>query len=166
MKYKEMIVDLTPLLDVILILLFMVLATQSQASTETITALEEEVTRLEQLQAPQSPSEQTWYQTYQQSIGKVNIVFPSSLDPEPMYLILEDGSKIQKPETQDLYYWLLSQIETIDKEVVIVAFTYNNEEIFLRDYRNIVSVITKIDQNSENTVVYQEQLIELSNEFD
>lgn len=96
MKFKEMIVDLTPLLDVILILLFMVLATQSQSTTERITALEEEVSQLEQRQMPQTQSEQTWYQTYQQSIGKVNIVFPSSLDNDPMYLVLEDGSEVQK----------------------------------------------------------------------
>ncbi|HJG47959.1 MAG TPA: hypothetical protein K8U70_03605 [Facklamia tabacinasalis] len=164
MKFKEMIVDLTPLLDVILILLFMVLATQSQSTTETITALEEEVSQLAQTQMPQTQSEQTWYQTYQQSIGKVNIVFPSSLDDDPMYLVLEDGTEVQKPETQDLYSWLSSQVETIEQEVIIVSFTYNNEEIFLRDYRNILSAITQIDQNSDSTVVYQEQLIELSNE--
>ena len=166
MKFKEMIVDLTPLLDVILILLFMVLATQSQSTAETITELDEEVTHLEQTQMPQTHSEQIWYQTYQQSIGKVNIVFPSSLDNDPMYLVLEDGSEVQKPETQDLYSWLSSQIETIEQEVIIVSFTYNNEEIFLRDYRNILSAITQIDQNSNSTVVYQEQLIDQSNKIE
>ena len=83
-----------------------------------------------------------------------------------MYLVLEDGSEVQKTETQDLYSWLSTQIETIEQEVIIVSFTYNNEEIFLRDYRNILSAITQIDQNSDSTVVYQEQLIDQSNEIE
>lgn len=164
MKFKEMIVDLTPLLDVILILLFMVLASQSQASNDQITALETEVTQLQQTQVPGTPSEQTWYQTYQESIGKINVVFPSSIHDSTMYLVLEDGSEIQKPETKDLYEWLVSQINMINEDVVIVAFTYDNDEIYLKDYRNIVSAIMQIDQEIEKTVVYQEKIIELSNQ--
>lgn len=159
MKFKEMIVDLTPLLDVILILLFMVLASQSQASNETIATLEAEVTQLETMKLPQTPSEEAWYQTYQQAIGKVNIVFPSSIDYEPMYVIQEDGTQVYKAETEDLQAFLTSQIASLDEDVIIVAFSYNNDAIYLRDYRNIVSAITQLDQISEKTVVYQEQLI-------
>lgn len=158
MKFKEMIVDLTPLLDVILILLFMVLASQSQASGETIEALEAEVAQLELTQVPGTPSEQAWYQTFQESIGKLNIVFTSSVDDQPMYLILQDGSQIDKPETLDLYSWLNAQVSSMSEQVVIVSFTYDNQAIYLRDYRNILAAVTRLDQELDKTVVYQEVL--------
>lgn len=160
MKFKEMIVDLTPLLDVILILMFMVIASSSQVSNEQITALEQEVQNLESTQIPTTETERVWYQTYQEAIGKINIVFQSSVDAEPMYIVLEDGSTIYKPETQDLQEWLISYINQIEEDVVIVAFSYDNEAIYLRDYRNIVSAITRIDQSLDKTVVYKEQLLE------
>ncbi len=161
MKIKEMIVDLTPLLDVILILLFMVLASQTQASDEKIVALENQVAQLETTQVPGTASERVWYQTFQEAIGKINIVFPSSLDGRPMSLILADGTQIQKPETLDLYSWLHAQVTSMRETVVIVSFTYDNDAIYLRDYRNILSAITRIDQELDKTVVYQEVLADL-----
>ena len=166
MKFKEMIVDLTPLLDVILILLFMVLASQSQASGETIEALEAEVAQLELTQVPGTPSELAWYQTFQESIGKLNIVFTSSVDDQPMYLILQDGSQIDKPETLDLYSWLHAQVSSMSEQVVIVSFTYDNQAIYLRDYRNILAAVTRLDQELDKTVVYQEVLIDMESRSD
>ncbi|XJS11626.1 hypothetical protein ACF3NG_05335 [Aerococcaceae bacterium WGS1372] len=159
MKFKEMIIDLTPLLDVILILLFMLIASTSQASTDQITELEQKIETLEATQIPATDSERAWYQSYQQSIGKLNIVFNSSLDQDPMYLVLGNGNRVQKEETQDIKSWLNSYVNQLEEEVVILAFTYNNEEIYLRDYRNIISAITQIDHESNKTVVYQEQII-------
>ncbi|MGO4927872.1 hypothetical protein ACTQ45_12140 [Fundicoccus sp. Sow4_D5] len=161
MKIKEMIVDLTPLLDVILILLFMVLASQSQASDEKIVALETQVAQLEMTQVPGTPSEQAWYRTFQESIGKLNIVFPSSLDGQPMYLILEDGSQVEKPETLDLFSWLHGQVTSMSEAVIIVSFTYDNNAIYVRDYRNILAAVTRLDQELDKTVVYQEVLADL-----
>lgn len=159
MKFKEMIIDLTPLLDVILILLFMVIASTTQASDVQISELEQEIQSLEATQIPTTDSERVWYQSFQESIGKINIVFESSIDSFPMYLVLEDGTKIEKAETQDIQSWITSYVNQIEEEVVIIAFSYNNDQIYLRDYRNIVSAITQIDQELDKTVVYQEQFI-------
>ena len=47
------------------------------------------------------------------------------------------------------------------ESVVIVSSTSDNDAIYLRDYRDILSAITRIDQELDMTVVYQEVLVDL-----
>lgn len=159
MKFKEMIIDLTPLLDVILILLFMVIASTSQVTNDQITELEEEIQELQLNQQAVTDSEKLWYQSFQESIGKVNIIMESSLKLDATYIVLEDGSKLQNDANEDLANWIRSIVTQVEKEVVIVAFSYNNDKIYLRDYRSMVALITQLDEELDKTIVYQEEQI-------
>lgn len=159
MKFKEMIIDLTPLLDVILILLFMVIASTSQANNDQITELEDEIQELQLNQQAVTDSEKIWYQSFQESIGKVNIIMESSLELDSTYIVLEDGSKLQKDDNEDLANWIRSIVTQVEEEVVIVAFSYKNDKIYLRDYRSMIALITHLDEELDKTIVYQEEQI-------
>lgn len=161
----EMTIDLTPLLDVVLILLFMILMTQNTTTQETITALQDEVSQLEQNQLPTNQSEEAWLRTFQESIGKINIVYPTDPTNNNIFAIGEDDYLSVKSDTVDLSTWLIQQVERFEEDVIIVNFSYNNDTIYYQDYLNMVNAITALDKEFDQTIVYREEIIdgELSN---
>lgn len=161
----EMTIDLTPLLDVVLILLFMILTTQNTTTQETITALQDEVSQLEQNQLPTNQSEEAWLRTFQESIGKINIVYPTDPTNNNIFAIGEDDYLSVKSDTVDLSTWLIQQVQRFEEDVIIVNFSYNNDTIYYQDYLNMVNAITALDKEFDQTIVYREEIIdgELSN---
>lgn len=161
----EMTIDLTPLLDVVLILLFMILTTQNTTTQETITALQDEVSQLEQNQLPTNQSEEAWLRTFQESIGKINIVYPTAPTNNNIFAIGEDDYLSVKSDTVDLSTWLIQQVQRFEEDVIIVNFSYNNDTIYYQDYLNMVNAITALDKEFDQTIVYREEIIdgELSN---
>lgn len=157
---REMIVDLTPLLDVVLILLFMILTTQTQANQDTIQSLEHEVSQLEQSQLPTTQSEEAWLRTFQESIGKINIIFPTDPTENNIFAVGEDDYLSVKSDTEDLATWLLEEVSRYAEDVIIVTFSYNNDAIYYQDYLNMVNAITNLDALSEQTIVYREEMVE------
>lgn len=163
MKRRGLIIDLTSLLDVILIVLFLVLSTSAAQSAQATTELSQQnielrhqVETLEQRQLPASPSEQNWYQVYQKSIGRVEVFFPDDLQTEAMRLIYADGSERKKPETDQLADWIRSGIEALDSSVVIITFNYRNDAIYWRDYRSLRDTLMRLSHTSEKTIFYEE----------
>lgn len=163
MKRRGLLIDLTSLLDVILIVLFLVLTTSAaQAATtgeelETANAeLSEQIEYLESRQFEGSPTEQNWYQVYQEEIGRLEVFFPDNLQTEAMRLILPDQSERKKPETDDTAEWLQIAVDEIDKPVIIITFNYRNDAIYWRDYTGLRDILLRISNSSDKTIFYEE----------
>lgn len=170
MKRKGLLIDLTSLLDVILIVLFLVLTTsaaQAATATEDIEAinqelsqanqaLSEQVEALERRQFEGTPTEQNWYQVYREQIGRIEVYFPDDLQTEAMRLIEPDGTEKKKPETDNLADWLQEAIDDIDQEVIIITFSYRNDAIFWRDYTGLRDILLRISGSSNKTIFYEE----------
>lgn len=170
MKRRNLILDLTSLLDVILIILFLVLTTSaSQASAQVdeleqrASELEQQTTQLqtevEQLQASQVPgtdSEKNWYQVYQEQVGRMEVYFPDDLRNEAMRLILPNGEERKKPETDDVSDWLTEAVDSIDSPVVIITFSYRNDAIYWRDYTGLRDLLLRLSTTSDKTIFYEE----------
>lgn len=163
MRRRNLLIDLTSLLDVILIILFLVLVTSAGQASASIGTLEAEkadlVSRLEQAEArelPGSDSEKNWYEVYQEQVGRVEVYFPDDLKTETMRLNLPDGEQRNKPESDDLDEWLTQAIESLDSTVVIVTFSYKNDAIYWRDYTGLRDLLLRLSTSSDKTIFYEE----------
>lgn len=163
MKRRSLLIDLTSLLDVILIILFLVLvtsATQASTQVEALTseteALRQQVEQLEARQVPGTQAEKNWYQVYQESVGKMEVYFPDDLKTEAMRLILPNGQERKKPETDDIKTWLTQAISEVDSPVVIITFSYRNDAIYWRDYTGLRDMLLQISRTNNKTIFYEE----------
>lgn len=163
MKRRGLLIDLTSLLDVILIVLFLVLTTSAaQAASATTelnevnSQLQERVEYLESRQFEGTDSEQNWYQVYNENIGRIEVFFPDDLQTEAMRLIMPDQTEKKKPETDDVADWLTSAVADIKEKVVIITFNYRNDAIYWRDYTGLREILLKISDTSDKTIFYQE----------
>lgn len=156
MNKREMTIDLTPLLDVILIILFLVLANQTNVQHAEVTQLEAEVSRLQETQLPQTATEEGWYRTYQESIGKVNLIYPEDFSDEPLKAVFESGEMIAKPPAQDLNAWLSEILAPIEEDIIIVTFTVNHDDIYNQEYQTMLRVLTQLETTTEQTIVFNE----------
>ena len=163
MKRRGLLIDLTSLLDVVLIVLFLVLTTSAaQAAsattelTEVNSQLQERVEYLESRQFEGTDSEKNWYQVYKENIGRIEVYFPDDLQTEAMRLIMPDQTEKKKPETDDMADWLASAVADIEQEVVIITFNYRNDAIYWRDYTGLRDILLKISNTGEKTIFYQE----------
>lgn len=170
MKRKGLLIDLTSLLDVILIVLFLVLtssAAQAATATEDMKAINAELTQtnqdlsdqmkhLEDNQFEGSETEKNWYQVYQKEIGRIEVYFPDDLQTEAMRLILPDKTEKKKPETDNVADWLQTAVDEIDQPVIIITFNYRNDAIFWRDYTGLRDILLQISSSNEKTIFYEE----------
>lgn len=163
MRRRSLLIDLTSLLDVILIILFLVLVTsasQASAEVEELSSkqkeLESKIKELSQTQLPGTEEEQNWYQVYQEEVGRMEVYFPDDLQTESMRLIFPNGDEKKKPESDSLSDWLTKEIENLDSPVVIVTFSYRNNAIYWRDYTNLRDLLLRFAQTSDKTIFYKE----------
>lgn len=158
MHRHQMLIDLTPLLDVILIILFMVLVSNQTLNAQEVNRLQNQVRRLEQTQMPQTPSQTAWQLSFDQDIDKINLVYRQENGQEEIYIIDADERQHQKPASVDLLTWLSDELALLSKDVVMISFSYDNDQIYYRDYRNFVEAINKLNQIQDKKIIYSEFL--------
>lgn len=184
MNRRSLIIDLTALLDVIMILLFMVLiasrqqmvaegeqrkgqvaALQTELSVREVelrqrasenTALQRQIAELELLQMPQTDSEKRWYAAYQSQIGKLDLIYPVDYHIHALQLRDGGGNLISKPQTAAFSEWLEDALQDMPQQVVILTFSYHNDSIYWRDYQNTRNEISAIARRSSKQIIYSE----------
>lgn len=152
----QMLIDLTPLLDVILIILFMVLVSNQSMNAQEVENLQAQVSRLEQSQLPQTPSQKAWQISFAEDIDKLNLVYHKVQDQEEIYLITAEEERLVKPASEDLTKWLQQELDRLAKDVVMISFTYDDHQIYYRDYRNLVEAINQLNQIQDKKIIYSE----------
>ncbi|GEM_PF-7107930 len=163
MKKRSLITDLTPLLDVILIILFMVLVSgreKDMMRTEDLErsnrVLQVKVAELEKVKSPVMDTEKNWYIVYNSQIGKAELNFPDDIKTGKFRLIKGEGNESIKPETEEFEKWVVEEIKSMPQEVIIVTFRYKDSSIYYRDYTIIRDLLTGLSEKTGKKVVYEE----------
>lgn len=184
-KKYEITAELTPLLDVILIMLFFIMSVNSQtiekekANTESqIAQISEEYSEREnELKNSLAESEKNRldaenriesYQTFEEYSVIISIgVFENQDSDDTRSIILSSGEKSEyiKYDWNNMKYAensldaiLKKYIINQDNNPVFIVFNFNSDNIYMRDYNMISSVINNIQR--ENIYIhYNERTI-------
>lgn len=163
MRRKNLVIDLTALLDVILIILFMVLVSsavkaddESAALNEQNARLQQQVDSLEYQKMPIGETERHWYSVYNQYIGKVELRFPEDPANQPFKLILPGEKEIIKPQSEDFATWIEANIQALPEEVIIVTFSYRNDAIYWKDYTETRDLLIELSRRTAKKIIYEE----------
>lgn len=163
MKKRNLIIDLTSLLDVILIILFMVLVSvrqdlgKKEADLQNINKAQAiEIEELKKSQLPANQKEKDWYLVYNDQIGKIDLSFPNSDTSDKLKIINSKGEEFSKAETEDFEGWLIEEIKKLPQEVVIISFRYKNDAIYYRDYVKTREIIINLGLKTGKKVLYEE----------
>ena len=160
MNKREMLIDLTPLLDVILIILFMVLMSNNSVTSKEVRSLQNQVERLQQTQMPTSLSQKAWQLSFYEDIDKVNVIYPPKDSKRTIYLVHANEEVVEKPTSVSVTDWLLREIKDLPNEVVLLSFTYNNDQIYYQEYRNMVDAIHRLNKIQGKKIIYSEYVDE------
>lgn len=166
---RRTILDFTPLLDVILIILFLVLMTSAtshakeveekdnnlQALHEQVFRLSSEVQELKSQVIPSTPTEDAWLAAYSEDIAKMELRYPTNPN-KAMVMVYEDGSEYLKPQADDLKEWLQKAINRSPRDVKILSFSYDDDSIFWRDYESIRNTLIQVSRN-DKTLIFRER---------
>ena len=170
MKRKTLL-DFTPLLDVILILLFLVLMSSADAHAEEVESMEaqkgalqdqvvelqKEVESLEANQMTMNATEQGWYEVYQDAISKMDLIYPSSPE-ESMIMRYEDGSSYRRAQTDEFEDWLKAAVGRRQHDIAIITFSYDDNSIFWRDYQRTKDAIIRLTRQDDHLIYAEKQL--------
>lgn len=163
MKPRNLVIDLTALLDVILIILFMVLVSSAVKADDTNKGLMEENAKLQQQvdsleyqKMPIGETERRWYSVYNKEIGKVELRFPADPSKEPFKLVFSAEREIIKPQSEDFASWIEKSITMLPEEVVIVTFSYRNDAIYWKDYTETRDLLIALSNRTGKKIIYEE----------
>lgn len=156
-KKNNIFIDLTALLDVILIILFLVLVINNNKVNVETKRYEEEIKELKETQMPLNESEKRWYNIYKEKIGKIDLIYPQNYKENNIKVIVNDKS-ITKKQTDDFKKWLKDSINSIESEFIILSFTYNNKAIYYKDYTNTIKVINEIKREIDKKIIFEERV--------
>ncbi|MCL2571404.1 MAG: hypothetical protein FWE11_03295 [Defluviitaleaceae bacterium] len=171
MKKNSILIELTPLLDVILIMLFFILV-QSEGRMGTFydevrEAFEAEIAifeadmeafkaehavEMEQLRATRDDYEALQLGLYEDTGIILISIVADPADADNRWVLVEADSHISRVDlswnqvareaaTLELNTILASKIQDIDSTVVVVAFRFDSGNIFIADYRLVSGVI-------------------------
>ncbi len=163
---RQIVTDLTPLLDVILILLFLILSQTSRHTADVQSKLDQAKENLEQTQnsLEQAQNVISGLEEYDEntSVIIISIHREYTSDGEQRTLYVTD-----KESTRDISYdWdnlrygenaLKSELESCLKlakeKVIFISFVYDSADIYRRDYELVISVLDKIQSTGESVYV-------------
>ncbi|MGX7106161.1 hypothetical protein ACWOBE_00035 [Hutsoniella sourekii] len=159
MNKRDLLIDLTPLLDVILILLFMVLMNQSQVHQEEVSQLENQLENLQSSQTPRSNAEKNWQTAYRESIGKVSIVYRLTSGNPHYEMITEDQSTLNLNSFEEMKQELISLIAKMETTVIIVNLTYNPDQIYYQEFQKVQQLMTRLSDITNKTIIISQERI-------
>lgn len=164
-RRNNIAVELTPLLDVILIMLFLVMS-QQKAETERVTSeaqskAAEYESRIEQLNRDNSESEEkrleaenaaAAYRSFDELSAIIGLNIERSPDGSRRLFVSENGSTdIIEYGWDSLLYGensletrLNDSVSENDGRPVFISFNYNEDEIYLRDYTLVTDVLERL----------------------
>ncbi|MGX7092777.1 hypothetical protein [Hutsoniella sourekii] len=159
MNKRDLLIDLTPLLDVILILLFMVLMNQNQVHQEEVSQLENQLENLQSSQTPLSNAEKNWQTAYRESIGKVSIVYRLTSGNPHYEMITEDQSTLSLNSFEEMKQELISLIAKMETTVIIVNLTYNPDQIYYQEFQKVQQLMTRLSDITNKTIIVNQERI-------
>lgn len=184
-RRKETVIELTPLLDVILIMLFMIMSVQSQKTEEAEAAAREKTQELtaqmEQLseefsdrenqlmdqlddtesRLSQAEAQLTGYEAFRDYSAVISISM-EYLEGGERQLYIAEGDKTDtisfgwdnlRYGENSLTAALEQRMKQTTEEPVFIAFVYDSESIYRRDYDMIASVIDKLQSENDNLYI-------------
>lgn len=163
-------VDLTALLDVILIILFLVVIQINTQSKEAERAAEQDrnaaEAKLRQMQeerdlawsaADISADERTAYKSFLDGSDQLVVTVPEGYPEKPLFGEL-NGARTGPPfEGESVQDWLRRELSSLEKPVTIIVLKYNSYKILWRDYRDLSQNILALRADSRQTILYQEE---------
>lgn len=157
MKRSSIRLDFTPLLDVILILLFLILVSQIQETKKAEQNYKREEARLKSENSDLmeyvrrqkerndlSDSDEAKWKLFREKTSSLVLTFRRDGEKTTATLHMENGLRLQKPENEDLHNWLQKSLDLQKKEIRILAFAYNGDVLLWKDYRDIQSELLRL----------------------
>lgn len=158
-RRREITVELTPLLDVILIMLFLIMSQSSEAAEQTKQEAEQKVSNMEcqveDLRETNAELESRLdsYAAFDEYARIISIDISNKTDGNRM-IIVSDGEHTERIEfdwesmrygENSLRAELIKSIDAWKDMPVFIVFNYDSSGIYRRDYEMITSVIDTIE---------------------
>lgn len=177
---SELVIELTPLLDVILIILFLVMMTsQNQANAKQAELAESHQEQLAKLQLEQedlsrklaAKEEALDYalssknlnrqqldrlQLLEEEATSISVRIPDSYPELEIELI--EGEKLTRgfDQLSQFDQALRESLTKTDKPLVFLSLEYNARKLYNEDYQKINRIILQARANSDQTILYRE----------
>ncbi len=177
-RRKEISVELTPLLDVILIMLFLIISGNTKAAEEAKSQAQQEISRMQEAADEISQQNETLsdelktaenalygYKTFDEYSLILSVGIENSSDNRT--ILITDGTTSQTV----VYDWdnmrygenalravLNDYISTAEDIPAFITFTFSSDKIYRQDYELITSVIDETAQEDKDIYVkYKER---------
>ncbi len=160
---RQIVTDLTPLLDVILILLFLILSQTSMRSADMQSELDSAKESLEQAQSSleQARNVISGLEEYDENTLVITISITKAESPDDdrrtLYVADREGTSGITYGWDDLLYGenalkneLEGRFRAADGKVVFISFVYDSTKIYKRDHELVTSVLDKLQSAYEN----------------
>lgn len=171
MKKRTSVIDLTPLLDVVFVILFLFIAKASTKNNKTIQEKEDIIA--EQIQTiSQLENQNNNLQSINNELSNINnfnlyasivdITFIEKKNNMEIIISSNDNKHINIPfkpssaESKNKLLDSLNQIKREDSNPIIIVFSYDENTIHREDYFSIYNTILEFQKNCES-VFYNEK---------
>ncbi len=159
---RQITTELTPLLDVILILLFLVLSQNNTRTAEVQGELDKTRESLDQAQSSleQAQNVITGLEEYDENTLVITISITEADEQRTLYVADKESTRGITYGWDNLLYGenaLKNELENRFKaakgKVVFISFVYNSEKIYKRDHDMVISVLDKLQGSDEDLYV-------------
>ncbi len=159
---RQITTELTPLLDVILILLFLVLSQNNTRTAEVQGELDKTRESLEQAQSSleQARDVITGLEEYDENSLVITISITGADERRTLYVADKESTRGITYGWDNLLYGenalkneLEGRFRAAEGKVVFISFVYDSEKIYKRDHDMVISVLDKLQGSDENLYV-------------
>ncbi len=158
---RQIVTDLTPLLDVILILLFLILSQTNMHTADMQSELDSAKESLEQAQSSleQAQNVISGLEEYDENtlVITISITASSGDGQRTLYAADKNGTSGITYGWDNLLYGenalkneLENRLKAADGKIIFISFVYDSAEIYRRDYELVLSVLDKLQSSHEN----------------
>lgn len=168
---RQIVTDLTPLLDVILILLFLILSQTNLRTADMQSELDSAKESLEQAQSSLTQAENVieGFKDYDENTLVITISITESSDDgqRTLYAADKNGTSGITYGWDNLLYGenalkneLESRFKAAEGKVIFISFVYDSAKIYRRDYELVLSVLDKLQSANGNVYASYKDLNE------
>lgn len=180
-KRRQISTELTPLLDVIMIILFIIISGNNEAVEKAETEKEEIYSQMQSVsdefektleenndRLNQAENIISGYEMFDKLAVIISLSIENQSDDSRKILISSDNETSTVSYSWDnmrygensLNASLENYIKSADERPVFITFSYKSSEIYLRDYNMISSVMDNIQSKSENIYIMYNEMEE------
>ena len=169
MTVREIFIDLTALLDVILILLFLVMMKSNQTHRAERSRLETDnaimqatVSQLGQARdealaaAHLENADQAALSAFLNESATLVLSLPTDPSQDRPRIALPDGQTLVQSTQENFEAFLSRGVMAVDKRVIVFVLSYDNQAILWRNYRRYLEGVQRFRANQDRTILYTE----------